>query len=148
MTVFLTTQYLKEADALADQSGIINHGRMVAEGTPEALKAEIGLPTLEVVPADPADRQRFLDVLTRFGPAASTAKPNAVAVRLHDGADALASVIRRIDSEALRMDTFQVHKPTLDDVFLSKTGELFAQGDQGAAAPSEDESPQPAEASA
>src|ERR687892_2820412 len=76
VTVFLTTQYLEEADVLADHVGIINHGRIVAEGTPEALKAEIGRPTLEVVPADPADRQRFTDVLTRFGPAASTAKPN------------------------------------------------------------------------
>ena len=145
VTVFLTTQYLEEADVLADHIGIINHGRIVAEGTPESLKAEIGRPTLEVVPADPADRQRFADVLTRFGPTASTAKPNAVAVLLHDGADALASVIRGIDAEALRMDTFQVHKPTLDDVFLAKTGESFAQGDQGAAAPVEDESVQSAD---
>ncbi len=148
VTVFLTTQYLEEADVLADHVGIINHGRIVAEGTPEALKAEIGRPTLEVVPADPADRQRFADVLTRFGPAASTAKPGAVAVHLDDGADALASVIRGIDAEALRMDTFQVHKPTLDDVFLAKTGESFAQDDQSAAAPFEDDSRHPAESSA
>jgi ABC-2 type transport system ATP-binding protein len=148
VTVFLTTQYLEEADVLADHIGIINHGRIVAEGTPEALKAEIGRPTLEVVPADPTDRQRFADVLTRFGPTAATAKPNAVAVLLHDGADALASVIRGIDAEALRMDTFQVHKPTLDDVFLAKTGEPFTEGDQSAAAPFADESPRPAEASA
>ena len=148
VTVFLTTQYLEEADVLADHVGIINHGRIVAEGTPEALKAEIGRPTLEVVPVDPADRQRFADVLARFGPAASSAKPSAVAVLLEDGADALASVIRGIDADSLRMDSFQVHKPTLDDVFLAKTGESFAQGDQGASASSEDESLQPAEAPA
>jgi ABC-2 type transport system ATP-binding protein len=148
VTVFLTTQYLEEADVLADHIGIINHGRIVAEGTPEALKAEIGRPTLEVVPAEPADRQRFTDVLTRFGPAASTAKPNAVAVLLQDGADALASVVRGIDAAELRMDSFQVHKPTLDDVFLAKTGETFAEGDQSAAAPAEDGSLQPAEAPA
>lgn len=148
VTVFLTTQYLEEADVLADHIGIINHGRIVAEGTPEALKAEIGRPTLEVVPADPTERQRFADVLTRFGPTAATAKPNAVAVLLQDGADALASVIRGIDAEALRMDTFQVHKPTLDDVFLAKTGEPFTEGDQSAASPFADESPRPAEASA
>jgi ABC-2 type transport system ATP-binding protein len=148
VTVFLTTQYLEEADVLADHIGIINHGRIVAEGTPDALKAEIGRPTLEVVPADPADRQRFAEVLTRFGPATSTAKPNAVAVLLDEGADALASVIRGIDAAALRMDSFQVHRPTLDDVFLAKTGEAFAEGDHGASAPFEDESLKPAEAPA
>ena len=142
VTVFLTTQYLEEADVLADHVGIINHGRIVAEGTPEALKADIGRPTLEVVPADPADRQRFMDVLTQFGPPATTARPQAVAVLLDNGADALASVIRGLDAEALRMDSFQVHKPTLDDVFLAKTGESFAQQEQSAAAPVEDESEQ------
>src|SRR5690349_22370138 len=58
VTVFLTTQYLEEADVLADRVGIIDHGRIVAEGTPEALKAEIGQPTVEAVPADLADRDR------------------------------------------------------------------------------------------
>src|SRR5918994_5022158 len=56
VTVFLTTQYLEEADALADRVGIIDHGRIVAEGTPRALKAEIGEPSVEAVPADPARR--------------------------------------------------------------------------------------------
>ena len=146
VTVFLTTQYLEEADVLADHIGIINHGRIVAEGTPEGLKADIGRPTLEVVPADPADRQRLADVLTRFGPPASTTRPQAVAVLLDNGADALASVIRGIDAEALGMDTFQVHKPTLDDVFLAKTGKSFAQQDEDAVAPTEDESVQPTQA--
>ena len=54
MTVFLTTQYLEEADALAKRVGIIDHGRIVAEGTPGALKAEIGDPSVEAVPADPS----------------------------------------------------------------------------------------------
>src|ERR671930_319161 len=58
VTVFLTTQYLEEADALADRVGIIDHGRIVAEGTPAALKAEIGRPTVEVIPADPDERVR------------------------------------------------------------------------------------------
>src|SRR6266566_8501678 len=56
VTVFLTTQYLEEADVLADRVGIIDRGRIVAEGTPDALKAEIGRPSVEVVPADPAER--------------------------------------------------------------------------------------------
>jgi ABC-2 type transport system ATP-binding protein len=148
VTVFLTTQYLEEADVLADHVGIINHGRIVAEGTPEGLKADIGRPTLEVVPADRSERQRFAETLARYGPPASTTKPHAVAVLLDNGADALASVIRGIDAEALRMDSLQVHKPTLDDVFLAKTGQSLAQQDESAAAPAEDESAQPTQARA
>src|SRR3954469_3841695 len=67
VTVFLTTQYLEEADVLADRVGIIDHGRIVAEGTPTALKAEVGRPTIEVVPLDPAEADRTAAVLARFG---------------------------------------------------------------------------------
>src|SRR6188508_853401 len=67
VTVFLTTQYLEEADVLADRVGIIDHGRIVAEGTPSALKAEIGRPTVEVVPADPEQLEHATAILGRFG---------------------------------------------------------------------------------
>src|ERR687894_1822975 len=67
VTVFLTTQYLEEADALANRVGIIDHGRIVAEGTPAALKAEIGEPSVEVVPLDPARRDDVARVLAPFG---------------------------------------------------------------------------------
>ena len=67
VTVFLTTQYLEEADALADRVGIIDHGRIVAEGSPAALKAEVGRPTVEVVPADLRTSVGAAEILTRFG---------------------------------------------------------------------------------
>src|SRR5919197_1791956 len=67
VTVFLTTQYLEEADVLADRIGIIDHGRIVAEGTPEALKAEIACSTVEAVPAETSDREAVAAVLARFG---------------------------------------------------------------------------------
>src|SRR5213596_572904 len=67
VTVFLTTQYLEEADVLADRVGIIDHGRIVAEGTPEQLKAEIACSTVEAVPADPDQRGALTAVLERFG---------------------------------------------------------------------------------
>src|SRR5690242_18827117 len=73
VTVFLTTQYLEEADVLADRVGIIDSGHIVAEGTPEALKAEIGRPSVEAVPAAREERQAVADVLARFG--ASVAAP-------------------------------------------------------------------------
>ncbi len=126
MTVFLTTQYLEEADALADRVGIIDRGTIVAEGTPDALKAEIGEPTVEAIPADAADRERLADVLCRFSEAdaelAHDERDGAVAVRLARGNDGLAAVIRALDSEGITLSHLQLHEPTLDDVFLEKTG--------------------------
>src|SRR5438876_201267 len=81
VTVFLTTQYLEEADVLADRVGIIDHGRIVAEGTPEALKAEIACSTVEAVPAEAGDRARLAQVLSRFG-SPTTGSPGSVAVQL------------------------------------------------------------------
>jgi ABC-2 type transport system ATP-binding protein len=121
VTVFLTTQYLEEADVLADRIGIIDHGRIVASGTPDALKAEIGRPSLELVPSQPGDREQVAGVLSRFG-TPTAAPPGAAAVRLAGGAEALADVVRALDAEGLAVSDFQLHAPTLDDVFLSKTG--------------------------
>ncbi len=98
VTVFLTTQYLEEADVLADRVGIIDHGRIVAEGAPDALKAEIA----------------------RFGePVASM---RGVAVRLQTGQADLAEIVRALDGEHLAVSQLQLHQPSLDDVFLAKTG--------------------------
>ena len=132
VTVFLTTQYLEEADVLAGRISIINHGRIVAEGAPSALKAEIGRPSLEVVPCNPDRRGAFSAVLERFGTAVKTNTPGAVAVRLERGADALTDVVRTLDAENLRMDHFQLHAPTLDDVFLAKTGESMSEAEETA----------------
>jgi len=121
VTVMLTTQYLEEADVLADRVGIIDQGRIVAEGTPEALKAEVGRPSLEVIPADKSGCDRLATVLSRFG-ASVDAPDGAVAVRLERGADELANVVRALDAESVGIEHFQLHSPSLDDVFLAKTG--------------------------
>jgi ABC-2 type transport system ATP-binding protein len=131
VTVFLTTQYLEEADVLADRIGIIDQGRIVAEGTPEELKAEIGRPSLEVIPAEPADLGRMRDVLARFGESVP-ASPKGAGVRLSGGDAQLADVVRALDAEDVRMGHLQLHSPTLDDVFLAKTGRhLEGAGDAG-----------------
>jgi ABC-2 type transport system ATP-binding protein len=120
VTVFLTTQYLEEADVLADRVAIIDHGRIVAEGSPRELKSEIGRPTVEAVPADPADVERAASILGRFGdPVHST---HGVAVRLRTGQADLAEIVRTLDSERLPVAQLQLHQPSLDDVFLAKTG--------------------------
>jgi ABC-2 type transport system ATP-binding protein len=129
VTVFLTTQYLEEADILADRVGIIDHGRIVAEGTPAALKAEIGRPTVEIVPADPEQRASFAEILRRFGELVQVS-PNSVAVRCERGEIDLAEIIRTLDAEELHAANLQLHAPSLDDVFLEKTGRTL----EGAAA--------------
>jgi ABC-2 type transport system ATP-binding protein len=121
VTVFLTTQYLEEADVLADRVGIIDHGRIVAEGTPQALKAQIGRPTIEAVPAKPEERGVLAAVLERFGEPVPGA-PGWVAVRLAEGAEELADVVRALDREGLEVHDLRLHAPSLDDVFLAKTG--------------------------
>src|ERR687895_1329716 len=120
VTVFLTTQYLEEADVLADRVGIIDHGRIVAEGTPAALKAEIGRPTVEAIPAD-GKASEVAQILQRFGEPTG-GSPTGVAVRLQHGARELAEIVRALDSAGVEVEHLQLHAPSLDDVFLAKTG--------------------------
>jgi ABC-2 type transport system ATP-binding protein len=129
VTVFLTTQYLEEADVLADRIGIIDHGRIVAEGTPAQLKAEIGRPTVEVMPERPEDLERLRALLERFGEE-TAARPGAYAVQL-DGHGALPEVIRALDTEDLRAEQINLHQPSLDDVFLAKTGRTLEGAEEG-----------------
>jgi ABC-2 type transport system ATP-binding protein len=132
VTVFLTTQYLEEADVLADRVGIIDHGRIVAEGTPSDLKAEIGRPTVEAVPSDGGDPSALERIFTRFGELQPST--TGVAVRL-DGRGALADVVRALDQEQVPVADLSLHAPTLDDVFLAKTGRSL----EGQEEPSEPE---------
>jgi ABC-2 type transport system ATP-binding protein len=135
VTVFLTTQYLEEADNLADRVGIIDEGVIVAEGTPADLKAEVGQSSVEAVPADPNDSERLAGVLARFGDEAASS-PKGKAVRLREGADDLAEIVRALDAEGVKIANLQLNLPSLDDVFLAKTGHSL----EGAAV----ESPAPA----
>src|SRR5437588_217474 len=121
VTVFLTTQYLEEADVLCNRVGIIDQGKIVAEGSPSELKAQIGRPTVDVVPADHEQRDRVADVLSRFGEL-TQASPHGVAVRLAGDEFGLADVVRALDAEELHVEQLQLHAPSLDDVFLAKTG--------------------------
>jgi ABC-2 type transport system ATP-binding protein len=121
VTVFLTTQYLEEADALADRVGIIDHGHIVAEGTPAELKAQIGRPTVEAIPADGATPEAMSRILEQFGePTGGSVK--GVAVRLEHGASDLAGIVRALDAEGIKLEHLELHAPSLDDVFLAKTG--------------------------
>ena len=121
MTVFLTTQYLEEADVLADRVGIIDHGHIVAEGTPTALKAEIGLPSVHAIPADESDRERLVLALAPYGEALGSGSRDVV-VRLREGLAGLPAVVRAVDDAGVTLASLEIQAPSLDDVFLAKTG--------------------------
>ena len=121
VTIFLTTQYLEEADVLADRVGIIDHGHIVAEGTPAALKAEIGRPSLHATPCRLEDGPRIASFLERYGETLPSTREHEVSVRLSDGFS-LADVVRGLDGDGLVVDDIDLRAPTLDDVFLAKTG--------------------------
>jgi ABC-2 type transport system ATP-binding protein len=120
-TVFLTTQYLEEADQLADRVGIISAGRLVAEDTPESLKAQVGNPRLELVLAE-GTRERCEEVLSAFGKL-HPAKEGTLIVEVETGAAAIAPVVRALDEAGLLVESLDLVEPTLDDVFVEKTGQ-------------------------
>jgi ABC-2 type transport system ATP-binding protein len=143
MTVFLTTQYLEEADQLADHLGIIDHGKIVAAGTPEKLKAEVGRPTVEVVPTDHAERDRAVELLRPFGELVP-GTPQGAAVRLDaDGGEQLADIIRAFDQAGVKVANLELHEASLNDVFLTKTGRSL-EGAQREAAEEGETGEQPA----
>jgi ABC-2 type transport system ATP-binding protein len=127
-TIFLTTQYLEEADQLADRVGIIDGGRIVAEGTPEALKAEVGRPRLELAVARDA-QGRAREVLAGFGEPLPD-RDGLLVLPLPDGPAAVGRIVRALDDAGLVVEHLDVVSPTLDDVFAEKTGHRL----EGAAA--------------
>ena len=139
MTVFLTTQYLEEADALADRVGIIDDGKIVAEGTPESLKAEIGAPSVEADAGRPAPgrgRDARPERLRRRRvppPRAATASPCAWRAARPRWPTWCAPWTR----ENMEMAHLQLHAPTLDDVFLAKTGRTLEGAGRGRGRPAE-----------
>jgi ABC-2 type transport system ATP-binding protein len=122
-TVFLTTQYLEEADQLADRIGIISQGRIVAEGTPAALKAEVGHPHLQLSFAgEVPDLDAAARVMAAYGPPEVVREHEMVRVALPDGAASIAAVVRSLDEAGLQVAALELVQPTLDDVFAAKTG--------------------------
>jgi len=120
-TVFLTTQYLEEADQLADRVGIISAGRIVAEGTPDSLKAEVGKPRMELLLAA-GERTDCMEVLSRFG-APLPPKDGKLMIEVAEGVAAIAPVVRALDEAGILVESLDVVEPTLDDVFVEKTGQ-------------------------
>ena len=121
-TVFLTTQYLEEADQLCDCLAIIDDGRIVSQGTPAELKAQMGhdVVTITVAADGVPAAARALETLP--GRERTVTEPGAVALYVENGAAQVAEIVRRLDREQIQPDTISVARPTLDDVFLQATG--------------------------
>ncbi len=134
-TVFLTTQYLEEADQLADDVGIIDSGRIVAEGTPESLKAEIGNPHIQLQLAEGtvAAAEAKLVEIGRLLPPKDGRR---VLVEVENGAADIPRVVRILDEAGIAVESLELVRPTLDDVFVAKTGyHLEEEGEEGAEEP-------------
>lgn len=119
-TVMLTTQYLEEADQLADRIAIIDKGKIVREGRPQDLKAEVGFPTL-IVNVQKDHQEAARQVLLQFGELRPTAE-GTLGVGLRDGAQVVTDVVRRLDDAKVHLIHLEVNEPSLDDVFAEATG--------------------------
>jgi ABC-2 type transport system ATP-binding protein len=129
-TVFLTTQYLEEADKLCDRLAIIDGGEIVVSGTPESLKAEMGHDVVSVAleGADSAATEAALRDLP--GIERVIAEPDALALYVEDGAGSIAEVVRRLDRAQLQVGAISVARPSLDDAFLKATGRRLEEGEE------------------
>jgi ABC-2 type transport system ATP-binding protein len=123
MTVFLTTHYLDEADALCDRLAIIDHGRVVAEGTPDELKRDLSGDVLVVgLGPDAFERAQALLRAESYVNRLEQTEDGSLRLFVDDGASAIPNVLRVLDSAGLPPTTVELHRPSLDDVFLAKTG--------------------------
>jgi ABC-2 type transport system ATP-binding protein len=143
-TIFLTTQYLEEADELCDRLAIIDNGEIVAEGTPESLKAEIGRDVVSVE-LHGADAERTQQVIGDLpGLDRVIAERDALALFVENGAASIAEIVRRLDAADIEVGAISVSRPSLDDVFLEATGRRL----EGAGTEHEDEGAEQDEAAA
>jgi ABC-2 type transport system ATP-binding protein len=122
-TVFLTTQYLEEADQLADRVGIISGGRLVAEGTPAELKAEVGRPHLELTLVHQGGNESKAEaVLARFGRPLPS-RDGVLMLELGRGTAEIGPIVVALNQQGLEVESLDLVQPTLDDVFVQKTGQ-------------------------
>jgi ABC-2 type transport system ATP-binding protein len=142
-TILLTTQYLEEADALAHRIAVVDAGRIIARGTADELKAQVGGERIEVVVRERADLPRAIELLKSHGDDEVTVDEHTrrVTVPSKGGAQDLVQVVRDLDEAAVAIDDIGLRRPTLDDVFLALTGHAAEQAPAGPDAADETAAP-------
>ena len=132
-TLLLTTQYLEEADRLAHDIAVVDHGKVIARGTADELKAQIGGERIEVVVQNAADLTEALSSLSPYAKGDPTVEQHTrrITVPVSGGATVLADVIRELDGRGIVIHDIGLRRPTLDDVFLSLTGHATLGEDEG-----------------
>jgi ABC-2 type transport system ATP-binding protein len=129
MTIFLTTHYLEEADSMAERVMVVDHGRLIADGTPEALKEQLGGDLLTITAASPADAGRAAAVAGMVESAHNISAEGAtLQFRAARGTEVLPVLLRALDAQGLPAQAADVRRPTLDDVFLALTGRSLREG--------------------
>ena len=121
-TILLTTQYLEEADRLADDLVVIDHGQVIASGSPAQLKSRLGGTVIEIGLADPGEARRAQGFVTNYAVRPPEVNGSEVRFEVADGARLLVDALRTLDGEGLAPATIAVREPSLDDVFLALTG--------------------------
>jgi ABC-2 type transport system ATP-binding protein len=133
-TVLLTTQYLDEADRLSDRIAVIDRGRLIAEGTPDALKAQVGGDRLDIRLEDPSRCHEALTMLRPLVGGSASLDDGVLQLPLRERRGAIADAVRRLDEGGVGIDDIAVRRPTLDDVFLRLTGHAAEEEEQEAEA--------------
>jgi ABC-2 type transport system ATP-binding protein len=129
-TVLLTTQYLDEADRLADTIAVIDHGRLIAEGTPDQLKDRLGGERLEVHLDGDSDPQRAVQALSSMADGHPTAEDGLLRLSVRERNGAIMEAVRRLSEAGIGVDDLALRRPTLDEVFLALTGRAAEDPDQ------------------
>jgi daunorubicin resistance ABC transporter ATP-binding subunit len=137
-TVLLTTQYLEEADRLASTLAVLDHGHVIAEGTPAELKADLGATVLEVGLATTDDAARTAVLLDAIGPHSPMVNGTVVEVTVDQGPTSAMAGLRALDQEGIVPTAFTLREPSLDDVFLALTGRRTEEGPEETGDPDAD----------